>query len=202
MLDETDRNHLLPTALPRKLGDVSQSLLPSLKDGTFRAVTPEMALYCFQRAKFLLGAFRRDDANDPEIYVDTIAAILSDYPQDVIAAITDPRAGIQTRQHWPPSPYEVKQACEAEMRPRREGEAHARLEAQLARRAEFDAEDEARKSHPTRAELEAKLGRTIEPSRRRDVADQLTPFSAGELVISEETKNSPLVQRALREMAI
>lgn len=57
-----------------------------------------------------------------------LATILQDYPDDLIEKITDPARGMPVRQKWRPLPYELKQACEAEMAPlRRAAAREARL---------------------------------------------------------------------------
>src|SRR3990167_2092890 len=53
-------------------------------------------LYAAARAKLLFGGYRRGDANDPDIYVASIAAVLACYGEDIIREVTDPRSGIST----------------------------------------------------------------------------------------------------------
>ncbi len=68
------------------------------------------------RARLLLGCYRRSDAADPDTYIMAIAAVLACYEQDVIMAATDPRSGIQTKekfQAFPPNSGELKAFCEA-----------------------------------------------------------------------------------------
>lgn len=48
------------------------------------------------RAKVLFGCYRRGDANDPEQYVASIAAVLTLYEPALIREVTDPRSGIAT----------------------------------------------------------------------------------------------------------
>jgi hypothetical protein len=64
----------------------------------------------------MFGCYRRDEANDPEIYCAAIAAVLSDYPRAIVEYVTDPRVGIPSRIKWPPSVAEVMEACDAEMK--------------------------------------------------------------------------------------
>jgi hypothetical protein len=71
--------------------------------------------YCADRARLLFGCYRRDDANDADIYCSAITLVLSDYPRAVVEFVTDPRAGIPARYKFPPSAAEVKEACDAEM---------------------------------------------------------------------------------------
>lgn len=196
-----DQTHRTREVLPHTLGDASKSLTQSLKSRTGPTVTPEKARYYFQQARFLLGAYRRDEANDPEIYTNTIAALLSDYPDDAVAAVTDPRHGLQTRYAWPPNAKEVKDALEDLMRPRREEEDAALRRARQARlRVEWEAEKKDRASRPTIAEIEKKLGRKIAPARVGP-ASMPPPPPAGVVVApaSDALLNSPLVRRALEE---
>lgn len=71
--------------------------------------------FCLDRARMMFGFYRRDEANDPETYASGVAAILSDYPRSIIEYVTDARTGIPSKLKWPPSPAEVKEACEAEL---------------------------------------------------------------------------------------
>ena len=70
-------------------------------------------------AKILLGCYRTGDANDPAIYSGAVIAVLSDYPIDVVAACVDPRTGLPAQSKWLPTVAEIKDFCEARMRPRR-----------------------------------------------------------------------------------
>jgi hypothetical protein len=45
--------------------------------------------------------------------------VLSDYPLDVIEAAVDPRTGLPAQSKWLPTVAEVKDFCEARMRPKR-----------------------------------------------------------------------------------
>src|SRR5437879_1072057 len=67
--------------------------------------------YASSRAALMFGCYRRAEASDPEIYAAATAAVLSEYSQDVIDYITDPRTGLPSTSKWLPSVYEVRQAC-------------------------------------------------------------------------------------------
>jgi hypothetical protein len=67
----------------------------------------------------MFGCYRKGDANDPDTYVAAIAAVLADYPADVIQSVTDPRTGLPSKSDWPPTVREVKSACEDIEGPRR-----------------------------------------------------------------------------------
>lgn len=62
----------------------------------------------------LFAGQRRGDAEDPDGYVATVAAILAYYAPSVVEAVTHPVHGLQTQQDWLPKPAELKRACEAE----------------------------------------------------------------------------------------
>lgn len=55
-----------------------------------------------------------------------LGAVLSEYPEDVVAVACDPRTGIARRSKWLPTIAEVSEFCEELMRPRREHEAWQR----------------------------------------------------------------------------
>lgn len=57
--------------------------------------------------------YRRGDANDPEIYVAGVTAVLSEFEPEVIRRVTDPREGIARQVNWMPTIAEVSKACEA-----------------------------------------------------------------------------------------
>jgi hypothetical protein len=95
--------------------------------------------YATQRARLLLGCYRKGDANDPDTYVAAITATLARYPEDVIRDVTHPATGLPTQKDFLPTVREVYLACEAIVQPRRAAEARRKqIENQLAERAEFD----------------------------------------------------------------
>lgn len=69
--------------------------------------------YCLRRAKMMFGCYRKDDAQDPEIYSAAIAATLEMYPQAVVDFVTDPRTGIPSESKWLPNVAEVREFCNA-----------------------------------------------------------------------------------------
>ncbi len=87
--------------------------------------------------------YRRDDAVDPEIYGGAVIATLCDYPEPVVLEVTDPRRGIPAREKWLPSIAEVRQACEARMRPIRDQMARQKREAERAKSLPAPQEDRA-----------------------------------------------------------
>lgn len=77
---------------------------------------PHLAAYAAERARLLSGCYRRGDANDPEIYISALTAVLSIYDADLIREVTDPRTGIQTTEKFAtfmPNVGELKIYCEA-----------------------------------------------------------------------------------------
>lgn len=88
----------------------------------------------------MFGQYRRGDANDPEIYVASIAAILADYPPETSRYVTDPRTGIAANPinpNWTglPDIADVKRACENHHGPaRRAADREAAMRRQIAER--------------------------------------------------------------------
>lgn len=90
---------------------------------------PSNPVYAAERADFLFRQYRTGQANDPDVYVASIAAILTDYPNETIRYVTDPRTGIaanpppdpETGRTWTgmPNPADVKRACETHYGPER-----------------------------------------------------------------------------------
>lgn len=93
----------------------------------------------------MFGCYRKGDANDPETYVAAITATLARYPQDVILDVTHPVDGLPGTNDFIPTVAEVRRACEAKMKPRREQWAREAADAQRKRERE---EFEARKNTP------------------------------------------------------
>lgn len=72
--------------------------------------------YATERAEVLFGSYRRGDANDPDRYVTSIAAVLTLYDFELIRDVTDPRTGIQTTEKFcsfMPNAGELKVYCDA-----------------------------------------------------------------------------------------
>jgi hypothetical protein len=70
--------------------------------------------YALTRAKLLFGCYRKNEANDPEIFTAAVAGVLADYPREVIEYVTDPRTGLARKSKWMPSVAEIADACEYE----------------------------------------------------------------------------------------
>jgi hypothetical protein len=72
-----------------------------------------------------MNFFPRSDVADPNAYALGMAAILSEYPQEVIARITDPRTGIVRRLKFLPRLAEIAEACDEEIKRRKNLRARA-----------------------------------------------------------------------------
>jgi hypothetical protein len=70
-----------------------------------------------KRVADMLGFFRQGTAGDPERYVTGIAAMLAQYPENVILLVTDPMRGLPAKLDWLPTLRDVREACEREMEP-------------------------------------------------------------------------------------
>lgn len=68
--------------------------------------------YCLERAEILFACYRRDDANDPEKYAAAIAAVLSGYSREIVEYVTHPKTGLPITCKWPPTAFEVNEACQ------------------------------------------------------------------------------------------
>ena len=89
----------------------------------------------------LAGQFRKGDAADPELFTAGWAVILSDYPEEAIRYVVDPRTGLPGQQSWLPTTFELRQALEKAMRPIREQARHDAIREQNARLLAPPAED-------------------------------------------------------------
>jgi hypothetical protein len=74
-------------------------------------------LYATERVGFLLGQYAKARPHEPVIYTAGLAAILSEYPKEVVDFVTDPRTGLASTNKWIPEPAEVREACEAQVAP-------------------------------------------------------------------------------------
>jgi hypothetical protein len=65
----------------------------------------------------MLGSYGRAKPHEPEIYAAAIAAVLADYPAEVVQAVTDVRCktSLPRTLKWLPEPAEVAEACETAM---------------------------------------------------------------------------------------
>ena len=70
-----------------------------------------------ERARLLFGQFRKGDAADPNVWVAAVVALFTGYPESVVRRVTDPRIGLGSAAPFFPSLFDVRHACEAEMKP-------------------------------------------------------------------------------------
>ena len=71
-------------------------------------IAPELAA---NRAAILFGCYRKADASDPDIYAAAVTAILSEYDEETVAFVTDPRTGLPRSSKWLPTISEIDKAC-------------------------------------------------------------------------------------------
>ncbi|WP_316205765.1 hypothetical protein [Bradyrhizobium sp. SZCCHNS1012] len=60
----------------------------------------------------LFSAYRRDQYASPDGFMTQAALVLSEYSEDVVRYVTDPRTGIQRKLKWPPVIAELVEACD------------------------------------------------------------------------------------------
>lgn len=109
---------------------------PSGRSNISTVSISQRAQYAAERAKVLFACYRRGDANDPDRYIGAVIAILSDYPEETIRYVTDPRTGISNKYpDYMPNAGQVRQACEAHYGPTRAAiETEARERRQIEER--------------------------------------------------------------------
>ena len=67
---------------------------------------------CLQAARQIFSCYRRDDAADPDGYVASVAAVLSEYPPDIVDLVSDPRTGIGRRSKFLPNTADISEDCD------------------------------------------------------------------------------------------
>lgn len=73
-----------------------------------------------ERARLLVGCYRKGEAEDSDIYVAALVTILCSYPEGVVLSVTDPRTGVPGDSKWLPTIADVRHACEIQMKPIRD----------------------------------------------------------------------------------
>jgi hypothetical protein len=68
------------------------------------------------RIELLMGAYRRDQFDNPGIFVSSATQLLETFPDCVIESVTSPRSGLQTECTFPPSLAEIRARCERSLR--------------------------------------------------------------------------------------
>lgn len=64
-----------------------------------------------------LGQWPSQKPNDAATYIAGVVALLSEYPAEVVAIVTDPRRGLATRCKFIPTLAEIRESLESEMEP-------------------------------------------------------------------------------------
>ncbi len=121
----------------------------------------EIAIEC---TAILLGGFRKCDADDPEIYSRSIEHVLARYDADTQRTVTLPG-----KWKFPPSAYELREACEAIANERaraREREENRRK--QLEERRRLDTLQAQRKALPAPPRKPGTAHLTIDELDRRE----------------------------------
>jgi hypothetical protein len=119
----------------------------------------------------MFGCFRKGEANDPELYVAAVAAVLGEYPRKVIDYVTDPRTGLPRKVDFHPTIAEISRACELEMTPiaHEQRRAARELEArQLTDKDQMDSEAKARVINGLRELADGLKNGTLKKMERRD----------------------------------
>jgi hypothetical protein len=146
-----------------------------------------------------MGQFRRGEPPDPATYVATIAAVLAQYPEDIMAAVTAPTGfdALALKTDFFPTPREVRDACEtiAIDRSRRE-QREASIREMIKRRHEEDRrpsrEDAAyvaMRLAETKAALSKAEGRKTEAELRKEAEVILARYLA-------EANSGPMAAQA------
>lgn len=63
------------------------------------------------RCELLMGQFRRDDADNPEVFTTALIALLAEYPPVVLDHICSPLDGLASSSRFVPSLFEIREAC-------------------------------------------------------------------------------------------
>jgi hypothetical protein len=70
--------------------------------------------FAAERARIMLGCYRKGEANDPATYSTAVAALLAQYEREVIQEVTHPLSGLPSQTDFMPTLRELKGACELE----------------------------------------------------------------------------------------
>ena len=108
-MDTEDRDHFRTIALA----------LPAHSEKLEKMSNREMShsrldpAYCLQKAEMIAGCYRRDEAQNPEMFAAALALILGEYPYAVVDYVADPRTGVITE--FPmglPNVGQIRQFCD------------------------------------------------------------------------------------------
>lgn len=119
-MEDEETTQKTPRLPPRALSKAYEAARSQSRlDPSVVAALEDHPTYCAERAKLLLGSYRRNEANDPDAYIQAITLVLSEYTRAVVEYATDPRTGIQIQgrfRNFPPNAGEVKEFCEDEVK--------------------------------------------------------------------------------------
>lgn len=141
------------------IGKIAAALVqsPQQLTATLNASNAKLTMAA-KYAKLLLGCYRVGDANDPEVYTAAVIRVLSDYPEDIVRSVVDPREGLPSKVQWLPTVKEIRAACNEIHLPRqRLQEMQERVAEQIAERERIESVRAVRKE--TWAETKADLER-------------------------------------------
>ena len=108
-MDTEDRAHF------KTIQNQQGGLQPDMqkRPGADNSASRPSPAYCLERAQLMFGCFRKDEAQNPDVYANAIAATFEQYPQAVVDFVTDPRTGIPSESKWLPNVAEVRAFCNA-----------------------------------------------------------------------------------------
>jgi hypothetical protein len=109
-----------------------------------------------------------------------VAAVLSEYPIEIIDFVTDPRTGLPSSQNYAATVKEVREACDARYQPVLDAARRERmLQQQMDERQRFL--DELNAPKPTIAEMKAKYGENWGLTPREERKTNYRPLTEEEL---------------------
>lgn len=117
----------------------------------------------------MFGCYPKGQANDPDTYTAAIAAVLAEYPADVICTVTDPRTGLPRRLKWLPAVAEVADACDAEVESRR---LRAMADERARRASAKPVEPEVERTPESDAAMAARFQKLREDLQAKATADE------------------------------
>ena len=66
-----------------------------------------------ERARLLVGQFRRVEANDPDVWFAALVKLFTTFPEPVVVKVTDP-SSLARKFRFCPSLFDIGQACDAQ----------------------------------------------------------------------------------------
>src|SRR5262245_26832987 len=109
--DDMDRYWMPPTASSINSGAKRQAVVTSqVHPGRNRSN------WIAQRARMVLGAYRKDDFADPDSFLLQLGMVLERYDDGTIEHATSPLTGIQRESKFPPTIAEMVEFCDEVVR--------------------------------------------------------------------------------------